>query len=368
MERERDQNERIAALEKEITELKASLTIALEENRRGDTWFQNIIDSLPNPLFIKNKNFQFTMTNNALEELVGVKKGDLIGKTDTDFFPPEEADVFLRIDSEILTNGGINWNEEKLTRNGKTHDLITSKVRVWDGDGNLYLLGLITDITDKESQHVELRQKKDELERERKNNQTLLKEVHHRVKNNLQVVSSLLSLQMSKFNEVEVHKAFENCKQRILAMANVHEILYKTSNFSNINFSTYVQTLIQNLKNSYHVGKEINFRIDVINIFLNVDIAIPLGLAINEIVINSIKHGKKEDQQLEIYLKLYVKEGICILEIGDNGIGVNKIKVSEDSTFGVELLHLFCKQIDAKIIQHDESKGVHYKISFPKKR
>ncbi|MBL4710550.1 MAG: PAS domain S-box protein [Flavobacteriales bacterium] len=363
-----NQKERIVELEKEVAELKSSLNIALEENKRGATWFQNIIDTLPNPLFIKNNNSQYTTTNDAFEGLVGVSKEGLVGKTDTDFFSAEEAEVFLRIDSEILTNGGISWNEEKLTRNGETHDLITSKVRVWDGEGNRYLLGLITDITDKESQHVELWQKKDELERERKNNETLLKEVHHRVKNNLQIISSLLSLQMTKFKEVEVHKAFENCKQRILAMANVHEILYKTSNFSNINFSTYVQTLIQNLKNSYNIDKEINFKIDVINIFLNEDIAIPLGMAINEIVINSIKHGRVEGQQLDIYLKLYVNGDTCILEIGDNGKGVGEIKPSEQITFGIELLELFCNQIDANLIQQSQAKGIHYKVSFPKKR
>lgn len=363
-----DQNQRVAELEKQVAELKSSLNIALEEKNRGATWFQNIIDSLPNPLFVKNNNSQFTTTNDAFEELVGINKEGLIGKRDTDFFSAEEAEVFLRIDSEILTNGGINWNEEKLTINGETHDLITSKVRVWDGDGNRYLLGVITDITDKESQHVELLQKKDELEREKKNNQTLLKEVHHRVKNNLQVVSSLLSLQMSKFQQVEVHKAFENCRQRILAMANVHEILYKTSNFSSINFSTYVQTLIQNLKNSYNIDKEINFRIEVINIFLNVDIAIPLGMAINEVVINSIKHGRIEGELLDIYLKLYADGNLCILNIGDNGKGKVQMVSPDQVTFGVELLELFCNQIDANLEQQDEIKGVHYKITFPKKR
>ena len=112
----------------------------------------------------------------------------MIGKTDTDFFPEEEAEVFLRIDSEVLTNGEINWNEEKLTIDGVKHDLITSKTRITDGENNHYLLGLITDITNNKNQQILLVKQKDELENEKKNVQILLREVHHRVKNNMQVV------------------------------------------------------------------------------------------------------------------------------------------------------------------------------------
>lgn len=361
-----ESSQRIAELEKELIELKQELFLSESKQKKKATWFQNIINSIPNPLMIKDNNSCFTLVNSAFENLVNVPKSGLIGKSDKDFFSKEEAEVFLKVDTEILANGGINWNEENLTVDGEIHSLITSKVRVLDGDENKFVLGLITDITDKENQHIQLKQKKDELEREKEKNQTLLKEVHHRVKNNLQVVSSLLSLQMMRFDEPEIHKAFNNCKYRIAAMANVHEILYKTSNFSNINFATYIKTLISNLKSSYQLNNEVSFKLELINVFLKVDIAIPLGMAINEIIINSIKHGRIEGEELEVYLKLFVEQGNCILRIGDNGKGQEELELDSNETLGIELLQLFCNQIDASLLQVKLEKGLHYEISFDK--
>ncbi len=357
----------IEELEREVEELKQQLLLEKGKRKKESTWFQNIIDSIPNPLFIKNKNSCFTLVNSSFESFVNIKKEGLLGKRDSDFFPAEEADVFLQIDEEILANGGINWNDEKLTIQDETYNLITSKVRIFDGEGNRFLVGLITDVTDKENQHIQLKQKKDELEKEKKNNQTLLKEIHHRVKNNLQVVNSLLSLQMMRFEDKEIHNAFNNCKHRIDAMANVHEILYKTSNFSNINFSTYIQTLISNLKGSSKLMEDVKFKLDLINIFLNIDISIPLGMAINEIVINSLKHGKVEGESLEIYLKLFVEEGSCVLRIGDDGKRQPENDESKES-LGVESLQLFCNQIEANLHHDKLEKGMHYEISFDKNR
>ena len=357
----------IEELEREVEELKQQLLLEKDKGKKKSTWFQNIIDSIPNPLFIKNKNSCFTSVNSSFENFVNIKKEGLLGKRDSDFFSAEEAEVFLKIDEEILANGGINWNDEKLTIQDETYNLITSKVRIFDGEGNRFLVGLITDVTDKENQHIQLKQKKDELEKEKKNNQTLLKEIHHRVKNNLQVVSSLLSIQMMRFEDKETHKAFNNCKHRIAVMANVHESLYKTSNFSNINFSTYIQALISNLKDSSKLMKCVKFKLDLINIFLNVDLSISLGMAINEIIINSMKHGKVEGENLEIYLKLFEEEGSCVLRIGDDGKGQSGIDESKES-LGAELLQLFCNQIDASLLYVKLEKGMHYEISFDKNR
>jgi len=356
---------RIKELEREVEELKQQLLLEKGERKKESTWFQNIIDSIPNPLFIKDSNYCFTLVNSSFESFVNIKKEGLLGKSDADFFTAEEAEVFLNIDEEILANGGINWNDEKLTIQGETYNLITSKVRIVDGEENRFLVGLITDVTDKENEHIQLKQKKDELEKEKNNNRILLKETHHRVKNYLQVVSNILSLQMMRFEDKEIHKAFNNCKYRIAAIANVHAILYKTSNFSNINFSTYIQTLTSNLKDSHQLKNYVKFKLDLINIFLNVDICIPMGLAINEIFINSIKHGKVEGESLEIYVKLFVEKGSCVLRIGDDGKGQPEFKGSQQ-TLGAELLQLFCNQIDADLIHVKLEKGKHYEISFDK--
>lgn len=364
----KEESKSIEELEREIFDLNLKLQ-QVEERRQNEIfWFQNIVDSIPNPLFIKNEKHAFHTTNLAFEEFVDVTKEELYQKTDWDFFPKEEANVFIRMDNEVLENGETNWNEEKITINGETRELLTSKVRVKDKEGNKFILGIITDLTDKENQHIELLHKKDQLELEKNNVQVLLKEIHHRVKNNMQVISSLLSLQKEKFGNKEVQKAFADCKDRITAMSSVHEILYKTENLSNINFSTYIETLTRKLKESYGLGNEIEFYLDIIHLFLNVNIAVPLGLAINEIVINSIKHGKIEGKTLKIYIRLITNQGKCILTIGDNGKGKDEESQSDKDTFGVELIDLFCRQINASIDLVEDSEGTHYQITFENKR
>ena len=186
------------------------------------------------------------------------------------------------------------------------------------------------------------------------------------MKNNLQVVSSLLNIQLNTFKDKKVQNAFENCRNRIAAMANVHEILYRTSNFSSINFSTYITTLIRNLKKSYKLENSIKFHLNLINIFLKVDIAIPLGMAINEIVINSLKHAKVGEERLEIYLDFQVQSGSYCLNIGDNGRGMTSNKLKVEESIGLELLKLFCDQVSAEIILLERKPGVHYSICFDK--
>lgn len=360
--------DQVAHLEREIAKLKKQLKQLEEEKTNETTWFQNIIDSFPNPLFLKDSKTNFVLINKAFEELSGRSKSELLGKSDRDFFPQKQALIFNRIDDEVLTNGEINWNEEQLTTNEITHNLITSKVRVEDSEGRKYLLGLITEITDKANQQIELMQKKDQLEEEKKNVQILLKEVHHRVKNNLQVVSSLLNLQMNRFEDEQVKMAFSNCKNRIIAMSNVHEILYRTDNFSKINFAFYCRTLVEEIKQSNDISNEVIFNQQLINIFFNVEIAIPLGLIINELLVNSIKHAKVENRILTIDIQLRVKNGYCYFELGDDGKGILPNRYSNNQSFGMELVHLFCKQINADIKLLNQSVGSHYQIKFKNRK
>lgn len=358
-----DPESKIKALEAENAELKRRLEIANNEISKGESWSQNIIDSIPNPLFIKNDKAQFVSANKALCRLVNLTVDELLGKTDFDFFSAEQAEIFYKIDSEVLANGKINWNEEELTIAGEKHDLLTSKVRIEDGQGKRYVLGIITDITDNKNQQVLLMKQKDELEREKENVQTLLKEVHHRVKNNLQVVSSLLNIQFERFKDRNVQDAFLDCKGRIVAMANVHEILYKTENFSSINFSDYISSLINNLKRSFRLEDIVEFKLKLVDVFLNVDTAIPLGLAINEIITNSIKHAEPRAESMSIYVNLNLDGDNCELEVGDDGMGIDESKIDSQS-LGLELIDLFCKQIEAKLERNDQAEGVHYKIKF----
>lgn len=359
-------DQRVEELELENHRLKAELLQKTLSDSPKGSWAQKIIDSIPNPLFIKNDKHEYSSINKAFAELIKDKKLNIIGKSDYDYFSEEQSEIFWKVDSEVLANGGVNWNEEELTVEGTMHKLLTSKTRLIDRNGHQYILGVITDITENKNQQILLQKKNKEIEEQRKNVETLLQEIHHRVKNNMQIVSSLLSMQMYQFEDESIHEAFINCKNRIISMANVHEILYKSNNFAHINFEHYLDNLLENIKGSYHVGDEVKFDVDVLSIFLNIEKAVPLGLIINEIITNAIKHGKTEEETpLNIKIKMHCEGEKCTLHIGDDGKGINVKNPAKG--MGLELIELLSDQLNATCEQVESEKGVLYKLNYSAK-
>lgn len=195
--------------------------------------------------------------------------------------------------------------------------------------------------------------------------EVLLQEIHHRVKNNLQIINSLLRFQAMKGNS-ETKELILELQTRITAMALLHEQLYMNDDFSKINVSDYIELLLSNLSSAYarSYSIKINQTIDVKS--LDLDTLHPLGLLVNEIVSNSLKHAFNEDiESCEIYLKLYKEGNYCNLEVGDNGIGFDpKSLIKDSSNLGIELISSLINQLEGELIE-SESKGTHYHVKFP---
>lgn len=195
----------------------------------------------------------------------------------------------------------------------------------------------------------------------------LLKEIHHRVKNNLQIISSLLNLQSRTFDDERTKELYDMSLTRIQSMAMVHELLYRSDNFSRINYKKYlerlVHPLIEAMKNE---NTEITFELKVDEIELNINTSIPLGLLINEILTNSLKHGLKEQEKGKIYVSIEKNnEGKFHLKIGDDGIGFTPKNRFEDSdTLGLQLISSLIEQLGGEIKREEALKGTHYTISF----
>jgi PAS domain S-box-containing protein len=342
--------------------------LALENLAKEDySWPKEIINSIPNPIFIKDETLSFYAVNAAFCKFVGILEKDLIGRNDSDFFPEDQVKIFAAIDEEVLETGITNWNEEELTVDDTVLNLLTSKVRIRDSNESNFLLGLITDISDNKNQQVLLTQKKNELEYEKKNSENLLMEVHHRVKNNLQVISSLLNLQRQFYNEDNdvISNILNDCSHRVLAMANVHEILYSNKNFSRLNFKHYIETLIDNLAISFNLENRIIFNLELKSFYINVNEAVPLGMAINEIITNAIKYATNEISpvKIDVHAKKFAK--YILIEIGDNG-GGSKLDLSDKSnSMGIDLIYLFCEQLNAKVSIDNSSEGLKFTIVVP---
>ena len=233
---------------------------------------------------------------------------------------------------------------------------------VFDEKGKVYeVSGIAHDVTQRKIAEEQIRQSLKEKE-------VLLKEVHHRVKNNLQVISSILNLQSSYVNDNNTINLLKECQNRIKSMAYIHESLYQTKDFSEINFSEYLVTLVKNLTHSYNTfDNRIKSRFEVENLFLNLDTSIPCGLIVNELVSNSLKYAFPENKEGCIFVQLKVDKETVILSIGDNGIGLaENIDYKNTASLGLQLVVTLVEQISGEI-NLDTKKGTNFTIKFKRK-
>ena len=197
--------------------------------------------------------------------------------------------------------------------------------------------------------------------------EVLLKEIHHRVKNNLQVITSLLSLQSNFIEDSRAKALFRFSQYRINSMAMIHEMLYKSQNISKIDFGSYatklIEGLIMSMKGTDH---NIEFKTEIPEISLNIDTAIPLGLLINEIITNSLKYGISEDLHLKLHLNIKrSKQNNYVMLIGDNGSGFDEtINFRDTNSLGLTLIHKLTIQLQGTIEMDSKSSGTNYIINF----
>jgi len=203
----------------------------------------------------------------------------------------------------------------------------------------------------------------DKLRESLQQKETLLQEVHHRVKNNLQVISSLLNLQKNSINDEELRGEFMSSISRVNTMARIHEMIYGNKNVSSINIEKYFTKLLRSLYQVYNTSGnaiEVKVEIKLYDVIFYPDKAIPLGLILNEIACNSFKYafpGKGI-----FYLKLTEDAGKYLLVVGDNGKGLPE-NIKEGS-LGLSLIPILCEQIDAQLEVVNSSQGLEYRITF----
>jgi two-component sensor histidine kinase len=193
-----------------------------------------------------------------------------------------------------------------------------------------------------------------------------MKELHHRVKNNLQIISSLLSLQSFRIKDEKASRAVREGQQRIEAMSLIHQRLYTRDNITEINIREYISDLVDSLQSAYGFGKDkINIRLDIADELMNVDQAIPLSLIVNELVTNAFKYAFEDNQAPELTVILKRKDGNIVLQVADNGKGVNIEEwTDKEGSFGKELIQTFVKQLNG-YLDIAVNKGSQFTLSIP---
>ncbi|MBT2163418.1 sensor histidine kinase [Zobellia barbeyronii] len=215
--------------------------------------------------------------------------------------------------------------------------------------------------------HHKLYKSKAKIEKSVDEKENLLREVHHRVKNNLQTVSSLLNLQARNTPNEQIKELVKSSQNRVTAMAMIHEMLYVRDNLSKIEFGSYVQELTQFLLRTVErKDRKIDVAIDIPDTWLSIDTAIPLGLLINETVTNSIKYGFKDMELGKITIELEKRfQNKFILKISDNGTSFPlDFDFKNSNTLGLRLIHNLARQLQGTIERLPTTEGTTYKLVF----
>ncbi|MHC1743632.1 MAG: transporter substrate-binding domain-containing protein [Syntrophobacteraceae bacterium] len=222
------------------------------------------------------------------------------------------------------------------------------------------MIGTIQDITERKRAGDELRASLEEKE-------SLLKEVHHRVKNNLQVISSLLQLRARKVRSPEVLEFLRDTQNRVRSMALLHETLYRSGNLAKVNLPQYVKNVCTHVARSYtSEARTVRLRHEITDVSLDLDLAIPVGLIINELVSNAFKHAFRAGPGGEILVELRdVPEGELVLRVSDNGVGMPpEMDPQSTETLGLLLVRNLARQLDGRMAVASEQ-GTVFEIEFP---
>ncbi|MDZ7716168.1 MAG: histidine kinase dimerization/phosphoacceptor domain -containing protein [Balneolaceae bacterium] len=243
--------------------------------------------------------------------------------------------------------------------------LSENQLLFWSSIGGILLLIVIAWIfslrSTVKSQTKDLKQSLQEKE-------ILLKEIHHRVKNNLAMMSAMFELQMDGTKSEEARQVLESSQSRLKSMALVHDKLYNTSTLTDIEMSQYIKELVKSLHNTFEEeGQDIKLSFDFDDIYLNLDQAIPCGLIINEIVVNSFKHAFIGKDKGEIRISMKNKGNALVLTVADTGEGIpDDFSIEESHSLGMMLIDTFKKQLEADL-KISNKNGAKFTLTFPKK-
>lgn len=339
----------------------SSLKQAEEAVRRNEERFRRVFEDSPLGMGIATMSGHFLMVNERLCQIVGYSCAELLPLTFWDITHPEDYyKEFEILQQAMQTDEKIMSLEKRFIRKDKQVIWVRITVSLVHNEAGelLHQIGMIEDISDRKQAEVELRASLQDKE-------ILLKEIHHRVKNNLQTVSSLLNLQASYIEDAEILAPFTESQNRVEAMALLHERLYQSDSLAKVNFSDYIRKLSLNLIQSYEFrDRSVGLEFDVADIEMEIDTAIPCGLIVNELVSNALKHAFPQGRTGKIRVSLTHTDARCILSIADNGIGI-----PEDVTFyntdslGLQLVSGFANKLQGEV-NLDRSEGSKVTISF----
>ena len=353
-------------------EIAKSKEILIESEEK----YRSVVESAMDAIITLNRGGTIVSWNRGAYDIFGYDADEVIGKSATMLMSKEYKDDFFKGSSKFKPDYNFKSFKKEgmnaLRKNGDNFPFDIS-VAAWNSRGEDYFTAIIQDVTDRKKAEEQLKESLNEKD-------ILLKEIHHRVKNNLMVISSLLSLQSRYIKDKDTLNIFKESQSRARSMALIHEKLYSSDDLKRINFGEYIRTLTTDLFHTYVTDPGlIKLDIDVDDVMLDINTAVPLGLIVNELVSNSMKHafpglyraefadnaGTGKDEVMdEINVNFKPERDYFVLIVKDNGIGFpEELDFKNTDSLGLRLVNSLTDQIRG-CIQLKVDGGTEFKIKF----
>ncbi|MDD1774056.1 MAG: PAS domain S-box protein [Methanobacterium sp.] len=330
--------------------------------KESERKYRKIFDNMQDVFYQIFNNGLISEISPSIYRYSGFTREELIGKqVESVYSNPDDRQILLET---INQKGEISDYEVKLKNKDNELLYVSTNAHPWlDKNNNVIgIEGSLRDITERKKMENELRNVLQEKE-------MLLKEIHHRVKNNLMIISSLLELQSQDIQDKDDLKLFKESQARADSMALIHERLYQSTDLKHINFGEYIETLANSLFNTYVMDESlIKLDLNVENIMLDINTAIPLGLIVNELITNSMKHAFPDGHQGEIKINFTRKDDKLFLEVFDNGVGLPEdLDIRNTTSLGLQIVNSLTSQIDGDLILDTEN-GTSFRIIFKEEK
>ena len=333
-----------------------SMAEGLQSKTVSKAYLDNIIESIQEALFVSDNEGMLIRANTAAAELVGYEVDEMIGKPVKNFYDLKDKSDYY--EDNRLDKGSFEFsliNKEK-----KSIPVLFSEAQLVDNHGQeVGLVSVASDISERKKQEEEIRSSLKEKE-------VMLAEIHHRVKNNLAVISGLLQLQTYSANNDEVEKALSDSQMRVQSIALVHEMLYESESLAYIKYDKYINDLLQAITSMHMNGKKIKLISEVEPISLSINQAIPCSLLINELIVNSFKHAFNKQEEGEIKVSMIQNGDEISMIISDTGSGFDIAKFDGSDSLGATLIKTLSGQLggEFEILESSESSGSIFKLKF----
>ena len=337
------------------------MTAELQKTTVSKNYMDNILKSMADTLIVINPDQRIRTINRAACELLGYEETELLDQPVDFILKSNKEKPFNKKNLRKLLKAGELRNMETFyrTKDGTDIPILFNASVMKDDDEK------IVSIVCTGENISELKSAEAKIKTSLKEKEILLKEIHHRVKNNMQVVSSLLSLQARYIKDEEAQQLFKESQGRVRSMALIHEKLYQSQDLSSIDFAEYVRNLADYLSSSYGANSaKIALKTDVDGMSLGINTAIPCGLIINELVSNSLKHAFPHERKGEIRIDLHRKDGEFELVVSDDGIGFPKgLDFQKTESLGLQLVNTLTQQLEGTI-ELKNGHGTEFRITF----